>query len=84
MPAERRPGMDHEHSPWSPLPARTPVRCRNSGPMGAVLSPSLIGVDKAGHLPNASTFCGRGSGSDGLHGDLLHRPRGVRSACSHS
>jgi L-lactate dehydrogenase complex protein LldF len=29
------------------------------GPMGAVLTPSLIGVDIAGHLPNASTFCGR-------------------------
>lgn len=29
------------------------------GPMGAVLTPSLIGVDKAAHLPNASTFCGR-------------------------
>ena len=29
------------------------------GPMGAVLTPSLIGVDKGGHLPNASTFCGR-------------------------
>jgi L-lactate dehydrogenase complex protein LldF len=29
------------------------------GPMGAVLTPSLIGVEKAGHLPNASTFCGR-------------------------
>jgi L-lactate dehydrogenase complex protein LldF len=29
------------------------------GPMGAVLTPSLIGVDLAGHLPNASTFCGR-------------------------
>ncbi len=29
------------------------------GPMGAVLSPSLAGVDKTGHLPNASTFCGR-------------------------
>ncbi|MCA0404947.1 MAG: iron-sulfur cluster-binding protein [Proteobacteria bacterium] len=29
------------------------------GPMGSVLSPSLIGVDEAGHLPNASTFCGR-------------------------
>ena len=29
------------------------------GPMGAVLTPSLMGVDKAGHLPNASTFCGR-------------------------
>jgi L-lactate dehydrogenase complex protein LldF len=29
------------------------------GPMGAVLTPSLIGVDRAGHLPNASTFCGR-------------------------
>ncbi|GAC1338297.1 MAG: LutB/LldF family L-lactate oxidation iron-sulfur protein [Beijerinckiaceae bacterium] len=29
------------------------------GPMGAVLTPSLIGVAKAGHLPNASTFCGR-------------------------
>lgn len=29
------------------------------GPMGAVLTPSLIGLDKGGHLPNASTFCGR-------------------------
>ena len=29
------------------------------GPMGAVLTPSLVGVDKSGHLPNASTFCGR-------------------------
>lgn len=29
------------------------------GPMGAVLTPSLIGINKAGHLPNASTFCGR-------------------------
>ncbi len=29
------------------------------GPMGAVLTPSLIGVDKGGNLPNASTFCGR-------------------------
>ena len=29
------------------------------GPMGAVLTPSLIGVDKGGALPNASTFCGR-------------------------
>jgi L-lactate dehydrogenase complex protein LldF len=27
--------------------------------MGAVLTPSLIGVHEAGHLPNASTFCGR-------------------------
>ena len=29
------------------------------GPMGAVLTPSLIGVEQAGQLPNASTFCGR-------------------------
>ncbi|HEY4775996.1 MAG TPA: LutB/LldF family L-lactate oxidation iron-sulfur protein [Xanthobacteraceae bacterium] len=29
------------------------------GPMGAVLTPSLIGIDKAAELPNASTFCGR-------------------------
>jgi L-lactate dehydrogenase complex protein LldF len=29
------------------------------GPMGAVLTPSLIGIDKGAHLPNASTFCGR-------------------------
>ncbi|MCB1496920.1 MAG: iron-sulfur cluster-binding protein [Bauldia sp.] len=29
------------------------------GPIGAVLDPQLIGVDKAGNLPNASTFCGR-------------------------
>jgi L-lactate dehydrogenase complex protein LldF len=29
------------------------------GPIGAVLTPALIGVRSAGHLPNASTFCGR-------------------------
>ena len=29
------------------------------GPMGAVLTPSLIGVAEAGNLPNASTFCGK-------------------------
>ncbi len=29
------------------------------GPMGAVLTPSLIGIETAGHLPNASTLCGR-------------------------
>jgi L-lactate dehydrogenase complex protein LldF len=29
------------------------------GPMGAVLTPALIGLEKSGDLPNASTFCGR-------------------------
>ncbi len=29
------------------------------GPIGAVLTPSLIGVEQGGQLPNASTFCGR-------------------------
>ncbi len=29
------------------------------GPMGAVLTPSLIGVEEGGQLPNASTFCGK-------------------------
>jgi L-lactate dehydrogenase complex protein LldF len=29
------------------------------GPMGSVLTPSLVGVDRTGNLPNASTFCGR-------------------------
>lgn len=29
------------------------------GPMGSVLTPSLVGVDKTANLPNASTFCGR-------------------------
>jgi len=30
-----------------------------SGPMGAVLTPGLIGLETARHLPNASSFCGR-------------------------
>jgi L-lactate dehydrogenase complex protein LldF len=29
------------------------------GPMGSVLTPALIGLAEAGHLPNASTLCGR-------------------------
>ncbi len=29
------------------------------GPMGSVLTPQFIGIDQAGQLPNASTFCGR-------------------------
>jgi len=29
------------------------------GPMGSVLTPSLVGVAEAGNLPNASTFCGK-------------------------
>ena len=29
------------------------------GPMGAVLTPQLVGVEEASNLPNASTFCGR-------------------------
>ncbi len=30
-----------------------------SGPMGAVLTPALQGIERAHHLPNASSFCGR-------------------------
>ena len=29
------------------------------GPMGAVLTPSLIGIEEGFHLPQASSFCGR-------------------------
>jgi L-lactate dehydrogenase complex protein LldF len=29
------------------------------GPVGAVLTPALIGIEHGRHLPNASTFCGR-------------------------
>jgi L-lactate dehydrogenase complex protein LldF len=29
------------------------------GPMGAVLTPMLVGVESSGNLPNASTFCGK-------------------------
>ncbi len=29
------------------------------GPIGSVLTPTFLGVDEAGHLPNASTACGR-------------------------
>jgi L-lactate dehydrogenase complex protein LldF len=29
------------------------------GPMGSVLTPSLVGLEKSALLPNASTFCGR-------------------------
>jgi L-lactate dehydrogenase complex protein LldF len=27
--------------------------------MGAVLTPQMVGIERAGDLPNASTFCGR-------------------------
>ncbi|MGE3875697.1 MAG: LutB/LldF family L-lactate oxidation iron-sulfur protein, partial [Parvibaculaceae bacterium] len=29
------------------------------GPIGSVVTPALIGIEQAKHLPNASTFCGR-------------------------
>ena len=29
------------------------------GPIGSVINPAIIGLKEAGHLPNASTFCGR-------------------------
>ena len=29
------------------------------GPIGAVMTPAMIGIEKGRHLPNASTFCGR-------------------------
>lgn len=29
------------------------------GPIGSVMTPALIGVEKGGNLPNASTFCGK-------------------------
>ncbi len=29
------------------------------GPIGSVVTPALVGIEKAKHLPNASTFCGR-------------------------
>ena len=29
------------------------------GPMGAVLTPTFVGIEEAADLPNASTFCGR-------------------------
>ena len=29
------------------------------GPVGAVLTPALLGIDEARHLPEASTFCGK-------------------------
>ncbi|MFW1677877.1 LutB/LldF family L-lactate oxidation iron-sulfur protein [Pontibacter sp. JAM-7] len=29
------------------------------GPMGSVLTPQMIGIENSGHLPNASTACGK-------------------------
>lgn len=29
------------------------------GPIGAVVDPAILGIAEAGHLPNASTFCGK-------------------------
>jgi L-lactate dehydrogenase complex protein LldF len=45
------------------------------GPMGAVLTPALIGIDQAGSLPNASTFCGRCEAVCPMHIEL---PRMMR------
>lgn len=33
MPADRRPGMDHDHYPWSPLPSRPPLRWPGEAPL---------------------------------------------------
>ena len=50
------------------MPADCPVYCSvgghaygsiYAGPIGAALSPALVGVEEAGELAQASTFCGR-------------------------
>lgn len=46
------------------------------GPMGAVLTPAMIGIDKSRHLPNSSTFCGRCEAVCPMHIPL---PRMMRS-----
>jgi L-lactate dehydrogenase complex protein LldF len=48
--------------------------------MGAVLTPSLIGVEEGGHLPNASTFCGRCEAVCPMRIPLPKMMRGARSA----
>ena len=48
------------------------------GPMGAVLTPALIGVEKGGQLPNASTFCGKCESVCPMHIPLPHMMRAWR------
>ena len=40
---------------WAAMPMAGSIRGRSA----SVVTPALIGIEKAKHLPNASTFCGR-------------------------
>ncbi len=48
------------------------------GPMGAVLTPQIIGLEAAQHLPNASTFCGRCEAVCPMHIPLPRMMRRLR------
>ena len=54
-----RCGACMNHCPVYHASAATPMAGSIPARWAPVLTPSLIGVDQAGHLPNASTFCGR-------------------------
>ena len=48
------------------------------GPMGAVLTPQIIGLEASQHLPNASTFCGRCEAVCPMHIPLPRMMRRLR------
>jgi L-lactate dehydrogenase complex protein LldF len=50
------------------------------GPIGAVLTPGLIGIREAAKLPNASTFCGKCEAVCPMHIPLPGLMRGWREA----
>ncbi len=80
MPAERVPGMDHDLYPWSPLPARPPLRWPDGArlALGVVVQLTWADAEPAPGLQAASLLGGLGKRP---HPDvplLAHRAYGHR------
>ncbi|MGK0171994.1 MAG: allantoinase [Gammaproteobacteria bacterium] len=81
MPAERRPGMDHDHYAWSPISTRTPLRWPSGDTLAVCVLLSLDHMeweppDGSFQAHNLAGGLGRRPALD--YGRLTHREYGHR------